>query len=94
MCHFDIMTQVLPACTWTEGVFRLTSPVVGLHLAGRVHLGMDLAGCALALEFSSSFRGPLGVLPGAPKKKDDDGAEGIFGNAGIVWATALQQDPP
>ena len=38
-----------------------------------------------------------GVLPdtwGAPIEGNVDGTEGIFGNAGRVWATALRPDPP
>ena len=38
----------------------------------------------------------LGLLPGAwgtLNKKNADGAEGIFGNAGRVWVTALRPDP-
>ena len=41
--------------------------------------------------------GGLSLLPGtggAPIKGNTDGAEGIFGNAGRVWATALQPGPP
>ena len=41
------------------------------------------------------IRGEL--LPGAwgaPNKRNADGAEGIFGNAGRVWAAALRLDPP
>ncbi len=29
-----------------------------------------------------------------PKKENADGAEGIFGLAGRVWASALRPDPP
>ena len=41
--------------------------------------------------------GGLGLLPGvwdAPIKGNADGAEGIFSNAGRVWAAALRLDPP
>ena len=31
---------------------------------------------------------------GAPKKGNGDEAEGIFGLAGRVWASALRPDPP
>ena len=36
--------------------------------------------------------GGLGLLPGA--RRNADGAEGIFGNAGRVWAAAQRLDPP
>ena len=41
--------------------------------------------------------GGLGSLPnawGALNKANAIGAEGIFGNAGCVWTTALRPDPP
>ena len=43
-----------------------------------------------------SRTGGLGLLPGAwsaPNKGNADEAEGIFGNTGHVWATALRLDP-
>ena len=77
-----------------------------LQLLGRIRytvvpLGSS-AGCASALESSSSLRGhpprlllpSRGVLPGAPNKGNADGAEGIFDFAGRVWAPALRPDPP
>ena len=55
-----------------------------------------------AMESSSGLRGAIpqvftsfgGLLPGAwgtPNKGNPDGAEGIFGLAGRVWASALQR---
>ena len=44
----------------------------------------------------TTLRG-LGLLPGAwgtPNKENANGAKGIFGNAGCVWAAALRPDPP
>ena len=41
--------------------------------------------------------GRFGLSPGAwgaPNKGNADGAVGIFGNSGRVWATALRPDPP
>ena len=38
--------------------------------------------------------GGLGQLPGAPKKGNADGAEGIFDLAGRVWTSALRPNPP
>ena len=41
--------------------------------------------------------GGLGLLPdawGTPNKGNADGAEGFFGNAGRVWASALRPYPP
>ena len=55
------------------------------------------------LEFLYGFRGPSpqaftrcggGLLPGAPNKGNADGAVGIFGHAGCVWAPTLHLDPP
>ena len=66
--------------------------------------GMDLAGCASALEISSCHRAPFPrLLPplgdllhaawDAPFKGYADGADGIFGNACRVWTAALRPDP-
>ena len=41
----------------------------------------------------TSVRG-VGLLPGAPNKGNADGAEGIFGHVGRVWASALRPDTP
>ena len=58
-------------------------------------------------EISFGLRGPspqiytpsggLGSSPGAwgaPNKGNADGAVGIFGNTGRVWATTLRTNPP
>ena len=34
------------------------------------------------------------LAPEAPQKRNADGAEGIFGLAGRVWASALPPGPP
>ena len=92
---------------WGREAFWVSSLVVGSQSDGCVHFGTDLAGCASALEISSSLRGPspqaftpfrgLGLLLGtwgAPNKGNADGAKGIFSNAGCVLAMALRLDPP
>ena len=38
--------------------------------------------------------GEVGLLPGAPHKRNADGAKGIFGHAGRTWAPALHPNPP
>ena len=75
-------------------------------LVGRNDKYRGSAGCASALEISSGLRGPYpqAYTPfrGAgfiawrlmcPKKGNADGAEGIFGLAGRVWASALRLEP-
>ena len=82
-------------------VCGLSSRVVGLHSVAVLPLGGS-AGCAAALEISSGRRGPSpqAFTPFGegyclvPKKGDADGAEGIFGLAGRVWASALRPAPP
>ena len=74
-----LKTALFQICTLVERVinteaFFISSPVVGLHLAGHIHLGVDLAVCASALDIFSGLRGlspraftPLGgvgLLPG------------------------------
>ena len=80
-----------------------------LQLLGRIRWAVlplgGSAGCASALESSSGLKGPspqaFTTFGGGiawrlrrPKKGNDDGAEGIFGFAGRVWASALRPDPP
>ena len=75
--------------------------------AGRVICDTDMAECVSVPEdflrpqeaFPACFY-PLrggGSSPGAwgdPNKGNADGAVGIFGNAGRLWAPALRSDPP
>ena len=82
----------------------LSSPVVGLHSVGRLTSGRF---CRVCLG-TGDFPRPQGAIPQAytpfggfiawclrrPKKGNADGAEGIFGLAGRVWASALRPDPP
>ena len=90
---------------WREKHFSSPLQLFGSHSAGCVCLGTDLAKCASALGVSSGLRGlsPHGFIPftgllpgpwGTPNKRNANVAEGIFGNAGHVWATALQPNPP
>ena len=51
----------------------------------------------IATRFRCAMNWSLGSSPGtwgAPNKGNADGAVGIFGNFGRVWATALRPDPP
>ena len=59
MWHFGMIIKVLPECTRQRKAFWVSSPVVGLHSAGRVRLSTDLARCAFALEIFSGLRGPF-----------------------------------
>ena len=76
----------------------LPSPVLSLDGSAR---------CASALEISSGLRGPspqantpfggVGFIAWRlrrPKKGNADGAEGIFGLTGRVWASTLRPGPP
>ena len=87
-----------------RGLF--SSPVVGLHSVGRFISGRF---CRVCLG-TGEFLRPQGAIPQAytpfggvgfiawrlrrPKKGNADGAEGIFGLAGRVWASALRPGPP
>ena len=86
-------------------VCGLSSPVLGLHSVGRFTSGCF---CPVCLG-TGDFLRPQGAIPpgfyplGAleissglrrPKKGNADGAEGIFGLAGRVWASALRPGPP
>ena len=81
-------------------VFGLSSPVLGLHSVGRLTSGRF---CRVFLG-TGDFLRPQGAIPQAytpfggviawhSKKGNADGAEGIFGLAGRVWASALRPDP-
>ena len=80
--------------------------VLGSASTGRIICGTDLAVC---VSVPRDFLRPHGAFPPGfyslrggviawrlrrPNKGNTDGAVGIFGNAGRVWATALRQDPP
>ena len=83
-----------------------SSPVVGLHSVGRFISGRF---CRVCLG-TGEFLRPQGAIPPGlyplrgvgfiawhlrrPKKGNADGAEGIFGLAGRVWASALRPGPP
>ena len=84
-------------------VCGLSSPVLGLHSVGRLTSGRFCRVC----HGTGDFLRPQGAItPGlyplrggggyclAPKKGNADGAEGIFGLAGRVWASALRLGPP
>ena len=85
-------------------VCGLSSPVLGLHSVGRLISGWF---CRVCLGTGDILQ-PQGAIPQAftpfggviawrlrcPKKGNVDGAEGIFGLAGRVWASALRPDPP
>ena len=80
--------------------------LLGSNSTGLAGCGADLAEYVMA---AGDFLRPLGAFPpgfyplrggsspgawGAPTKGNADGAVGIFGNTGRVWATALRSDPP
>ena len=85
-------------------VCGLSSPVLGLHSVGRLTSGRF---CLVCLG-TGDFLRPQGAIPPGfyplrgviawrlrrPKKRNADGAEGIFGLAGRVWPSALRPDPP
>ena len=87
-------------------VCGLSSPVLGLHSVGRLTSGRFCRVCF----GTGDFLRPQEAIPHAftpfegvgfiawclrrPKKGNADGAEGIFGLAGCVWASALRPDPP
>ena len=87
-------------------VCGLSFPVLGLHSVGRLTSGRF---CRVYLG-TGDFLRPQGAIPPgfypfwgvgfiawrlrSPKKGNADGAEGIFGLAGRVWALALRPDPP
>ena len=87
-------------------VCGLSSPVLGLHSVGRLTSGRF---CRVCLG-TGDFLRPQGAIPPGlyplrgvgfiawrlrrPKKGNTDGAEGIFGLAGRVWASALRPGPP
>ena len=89
-------------------VCGLSSPVLGLHSVGRLISGQFCRVCLGTGDFLR-LQGaiPQGLYPfrgvgvgfiawrlRRPKKGNADGAEGIFGLAGRVWASALRLDPP
>ena len=93
----------VPALFW--GDCDLSSPVLGLHSVGRLTSGRF---CRVCLG-TGDFLRPQGAIPPGlyplcggfiawrlrrPKKGNADGAEGIFGLAGRVWASALRPGPP
>ena len=87
-------------------VCGLSSPVLGLHSVGRLTSGRF---CRVCLGTGDFIRPQGAISPGLyplrgvgfiawrlrrPKKGNADGAEGIFGLAGRVWASALRPGPP
>ena len=101
----NIPVPILLVTNW----FR-TGPlqVLGSTLAGRVigtRFGRSVSRClGIFLRPQGAFptrllfpSGRFGLSPGAwgtPNKGNADGAIGIFGNTGRVWATALRLVPP
>ena len=79
--------------------------MLGSTLTGRVvgtRFGQSVSRClGIFLRPQGAFpprlllpSGRFGLSPGAPNKGNADGAVGIFGNSGCVWATALRLVPP
>ena len=98
LCHI----RALVGCNdkYRRSSSDLSSPVVGLHSVGRCISGRF---CRVCLG-TGDFLRPQGAIPPgfyplrggwvyclAPQKGNADGAEGIFGFAGRVWASALRR---
>ena len=108
LCHIRALVGRIDKYRGLRGRSRafvcgLSSPVLGLHSVGRLTSGRF---CRVCLG-TGYFLWPQGAIPSGftpfagvgfiawrPKKGNADGAEGIFGLAGHVWASALRPDPP
>ena len=74
-------------------VCGLSSPVLGLHSVGRLTSGRF---CRVCLGTGELLQPQGAIPPGLYPLRGGyaDGAKGIFGLAGRVWASALRPGPP